>query len=149
MRDAPPAAFVPLPSVPVFGVFAWYCQQNLVKAPPPEYIAQLSAADRAEIRAGLAGLALASEAFLQHWAVERKLRARSDGSAEAIAAEMGSGFGDDDLIDTTEAAAMLGVSESRVRQRARAGELGADKPRGRWLVSRAAVQVEAERRVAA
>jgi excisionase family DNA binding protein len=53
-----------------------------------------------------------------------------------------------DLVDTREAAALLGISESGVRDLIRRGKLPGHRAAGRWLVPAASVVERAERKAA-
>jgi excisionase family DNA binding protein len=53
-----------------------------------------------------------------------------------------------DLVDTREAAALLGISESGVRDLIRRGKLAGHRAAGRWLLPSASVVERAERKAA-
>jgi excisionase family DNA binding protein len=53
-----------------------------------------------------------------------------------------------DLVDTREAAALLGISESGVRDLVRRGKLPGHRAAGRWLLPSASVVERAERKAA-
>jgi excisionase family DNA binding protein len=135
------------PAVLVQDVSAWWLVQQLKRAPAMD-LTGLTVEQKAQIRATHEGLLVVAEDWLPREALRRKRLARVDGSAEGVGTEAAASFLAD-AISTEEAAAMLGVTESRVRQRARCGELGASKPRGRWLVSRVAVLAELELKASA
>lgn len=131
-------ALVTMPTALTYGPGAWWVASRLRDLPGPEF-STLPPRYKAEIRATLDAINAAADAFL---VANRKRPARVDGSAEALETERASVFSADDLISTTKAADIMGVTDSRVRQRARGGDLGARKIGGRWKVSATAVHFE-------
>ena len=73
-------------------------------------------------------------------------RASERGNAERKSVEVVSdSSGMDEWISTSEAAVVLGVTDRRVRQLARGGELAGHRSGGRWQVSRESVLERASR----
>ncbi|MGI5179549.1 helix-turn-helix domain-containing protein [Dactylosporangium sp. CA-152071] len=70
---------------------------------------------------------------------EWKHSASAGGSTEALPAEMPSRSSQE--IDTATAADLLRVTESRVRQLARSGDIAARKVGGVWLVDRSEIEM--------
>lgn len=97
------------------------------------------------LRAPLEDAREALECAARHWAEERKaITAR--GSAEAAPAETEAPSTCKDTLTTEEVGAILGVSDRRVRQLARTGELPGREDRGRWTFDKGAVVALKEKR---
>lgn len=134
----------PLTAAPVAGWPALVCHRMLA-----ERVDQLAAGvhpDLAEqLRETLAALRQAGEAWAawRRSVAEVEAEASAGASASAAAAVAGAVSAE---VDTTTAAALLGVTPSRVRQLARCRRLPGRKAGRVWLVSAAALAMYAEGR---
>lgn len=139
IRHPPPR---PVLAAPVSGFAAFVFSRVLEEALPRRMVALQDAVARgglhpdalAELRVQWAAIREAGTAWSQ-W------KSSADGSAEDLVTEMPS---DSSEIDTKQAADLMGVTPSRVRQLVRNGALPGRKVSATWRVELTAVQLRQE-----
>lgn len=106
---------------------------RLIRLQELEAAGRLPPSRRAAVRDAWAAILAAAEDWEYEW------RSSADGSTEALPAEMPSRSSRE--IDTATAADLLRVTESRVRQLIRSGDIAARKAGGVWLIDRSEIEM--------
>lgn len=150
MTGAPSPRRPPLPATfrGVAAVWLWRRVKDQASGAPAALVmAGASQEDAQDLARSLAELREAA----RQW--DERVRGRAGGSDPGTAEHLDSGSGarSSHEVTTTEAATLLGVSDSIVRRRCRDGRLVARRPGGSWLIDRGSVLdlLDAQRSAAA